>query len=104
MGPTSRELLPQKEQVVTLRPRNPPWGLFVLPPGGLPLPPPPLPVRRSLGIGLPLPLRGADEAHSRGLSPAGVTPSDRRVTTLTTADPTCWPQNDLRVTRSPGSA
>src|SRR5437762_14367646 len=55
MGPTSREDLPQKEQVVTRRPRNPPpcgGGLLVLL-GGLPLPPPPLPVRRSLGIGWP---------------------------------------------------
>src|SRR5688500_19056122 len=62
MGPTSREDLPQNEQVVTRRPRNPPGGLRPepdppppLPPGGtfdpppeplLPVPPPPpLPVR-----------------------------------------------------------
>src|SRR5688572_27932264 len=72
MGPTSREDLPQKEQVVTRRPRNPPppppepppgWpGLLGLPelPGGCwpppllpPLPepvPPPLPVRLLLAM------------------------------------------------------
>jgi len=50
MGPTSRDDFPQKEQVVTRLPRNPPGGLLVLI-GGLPLPPPPLPVRRSFGIG-----------------------------------------------------
>src|SRR4051812_40056731 len=41
IGPTSRELFPQKEQVVTRRPRKPPPPP---PPGGkLPPPPPPNP-------------------------------------------------------------
>src|SRR3954451_2549428 len=53
MGPTSRELLPQKEQVVTRRPRNPPppppppdpppGGRLEPPPGGMPDPPGPPP-------------------------------------------------------------
>src|SRR3954469_15386145 len=103
MGPTSRELLPQKLQVVTRRPRNPPWGLFVLPPGGLPLPPPPLPVRRSLGIGCLFLCAGLTSPLSRALARRRRA-ERRRVTSITTADPTCWPQNDLRVTRSPGSA
>src|SRR5688572_22248570 len=75
MGPTSRELLPQKEQVVMRRPRNPPpppppedcwpeppalggcWPepepeppLPVPPPPPLVVPPPPLPVRLLLAI------------------------------------------------------
>jgi len=57
MGPTSREDFPQKLQVVTRRPRNPPGGLVKLElfplGGGLPLPPLPLPVRFPLGIGWP---------------------------------------------------
>src|SRR5947207_8537381 len=46
MGPTSRLDLPQKEQVVTRRPRKPPGG-WLPPPvldGGFPPPPPPPPV------------------------------------------------------------
>src|SRR4051794_22271078 len=60
MGPTSRELLPQKEQVVTRRPRNPPppppEPPPEPPPGGFPppppAPPPPLPGRLGLAIDL----------------------------------------------------
>ena len=48
MGPTSREDLPQNEQVVMRRPRKPPWpGLDPEedpPPGGWVPPPPPFPV------------------------------------------------------------
>ncbi len=52
MGPTSREDLPQKEQVVTRRPRNPPEGL--LEPGLFGgLLEPPLPVRLELAIEMP---------------------------------------------------
>src|SRR6476661_2604420 len=47
MGPTSREDFPQKEQLVTLRPRNPP------PPPPLPPPVPPGPVG---GVVPPVPL------------------------------------------------
>ena len=47
MGPTSRDVLPQKEQVVTFRPRNP------LPPPPLPEPPSPPPI---LALPLSLPL------------------------------------------------
>src|SRR5687768_4079109 len=69
MGPTSRELLPQNEQVVTRRPRNPPppppgllpppeppppdpppGGCCPPPPPPAPEPPPPLPVRLLLAI------------------------------------------------------
>src|SRR5438445_13327284 len=42
MGPTSREDLPQKGQVVTRRPRTPPGG-WVPPPPPMPPPPPPGP-------------------------------------------------------------
>src|SRR3954447_7293797 len=59
MGPTSRELLPQKEQVVTRRPRKPPPPPEPPPeppPGGFPppppAPPPPLPGRLGLAIDL----------------------------------------------------
>src|SRR5438067_1381033 len=52
MGPTSRELLPQKLHVVTRRPRKPPGG-GLPPPGGCC--PPPLPVRLLLGISTCLP-------------------------------------------------
>src|SRR6188474_2789531 len=58
MGPTSREDLPQNEQVVTRRPRKPPGGICDPDPptGGLdplPLPPPPpLPGRFVLAIDL----------------------------------------------------
>src|ERR1700749_3536987 len=47
MGPTSRELLPQKRQVVTRRPRIPPEEELFVPPllGGC-CPPPPLPPGR----------------------------------------------------------
>src|SRR4051812_21747771 len=52
MGPTSREDFPQKEQVVTRLPRNPPGGLFALPwlIGGTFGGPPPLPVRLEVAI------------------------------------------------------
>src|SRR4051812_858420 len=54
IGPTSRLDLPQNEQVVTRRPRNPPGGrLFGLLGGGgvpIPPPPPPLPGRLLLAI------------------------------------------------------
>ena len=63
MGPTSREDLPQKLQVVTRLPRLPPWELLdpwepelepPVPPGGFPPPLPP-PVRLEPGIArLPL--------------------------------------------------
>src|SRR4051794_10032242 len=45
MGPTSREDLPQKEQVVMRRPRKPPPGGTLDPPpvGGKPPPPPTVP-------------------------------------------------------------
>src|SRR5688500_20287627 len=68
MGPTSRLDLPQNEQVVTRRPRNPPppppappappppppGGVLVPFVGGF-VPPPPLPVRLLLAIGCSLP-------------------------------------------------
>src|SRR5438045_1857329 len=46
MGPTSREDLPQNEQVVTRRPRNPPPP----PPPAPPPPPPPPPSGGTLGL------------------------------------------------------
>src|SRR5690242_5045204 len=62
MGPTSREDFPQKEQVVTRRPRKPPGGRLPPPPPPPPPPtvppggggvfgPPPLPGRLVLAIG-----------------------------------------------------
>ena len=54
MGPTSREDLPQNEQVVMRRPRKPPGGTWELEPpvGGFCPPPPPLPGRFVLAIDL----------------------------------------------------
>src|SRR4051812_40259398 len=72
MGPTSREDLPQNEQVVMRRPRKPPWpglepeeppppplpGGCVPPPPLPPVPdPPPLPVRLLLAISRYSPFR-----------------------------------------------
>src|SRR3954462_10389069 len=52
MGPTSRDDFPQKLQVVTRLPRNPPGGLFALPGliGGTFGGPPPLPGRLEVAI------------------------------------------------------